>query len=295
MAAVSLARTCCPSTPRANGPEGDRAGLTHLSLELGKWLRAQPGWQVGEIFENVASRDRSHCDYLSAKMQVRPYFFDAGEFSWCRRPRLFWLKGIDVLPGPDLVLEDRLMHGGFYIRTAETRIPNVEAFLNPGAERCEAKYGAVSSDPDRPQPFYTFTRPIPRLQPPYLPAGLDRASSQAISRWKGDAYRVQPYEYDIWNPVKDAHGPRRLKAVEQARMLGFVSNHFAPLARSIPKKDLEDVAGNMCGNAFSAIAIARLVAGFALGPSQPVSLSQLWQAWESLEAEAVADVGGRSW
>ena len=69
--------------------------------------------------------------------------------------------------------------------------------------------------------FATFTRPTARSQPAPSPAGLEQATEQAKKRWKGDAYRLQPYQYEARNLVKDRNGPRRPLPEEQLRMMGF--------------------------------------------------------------------------
>lgn len=77
--------------------------------------------------------------------------------------------------------------------------------------------------------------------------GYEQASEKARARWKGDAYRVQPYQYEDRNLVFAKHGPRRLNPTEQLRMMGFPSNYL-----EAKNKLSNDVKGQLLGNSFSA-------------------------------------------
>ena len=84
-----------------------------------------------------------------------------------------------------------------------------------------------------------------------------------MGRWKGDGYRLAPYQYQDNNLVKAADGPRRLLADEQLRMLGYNSDHF-----ELKQKLTEDQKGQLIGNTFPVIVVARLLCGLALTEEQ---------------------------
>ena len=63
---------------------------------------------------------------------------------------------------------------------------------------------------------------------------------------------------DDWM-VTDRGGPRRLKAIEQARMLGFGSTHFDGLKPTLS----EDEMGQFVAAAFPVLFVARLLVGLA--------------------------------
>ena len=149
---------------------------------------------------------------------MRPLKTWAHEVGWTRRPRQFWLRGLALISGKDLTIEEKNV--GEEDAHAEVHFeacwPGLWKFVEPATTRlC-----------DTDDPFPCFTRPIKREQPPSSPAGLEQASEKALRRWKGDAYRLPPYAYEDACLVKDKGGPRRLKAMEQARMLGYNSGHF---------------------------------------------------------------------
>ena len=156
----------------------------------------------------------------------------------------------------------------------DTERPPLEWFLEKGASKMKG--------PE--DPFATFTRPIPRQSPPDSPAGLDQASERAKKRWQGDSFRLQVYQYEERNLVVDKNGPRRPLPEEQLRMMGFCSNHLTAKNRLS-----NDLKGQMIGNSFSAISVARLLVGLVATPEQcknkDVTLL-LWQVWQQKEQKA---------
>ena len=81
--------------------------------------------------------------------------------------------------------------------------------------------------------------------------------------------------------VTDKNGPRRLTPDEQLKMMGFQSSPLATKARLSV-----DMRGQMVGNSFSAIAVARLLAGLVVTAEQcerkDVTL-QIWQVCKEKE------------
>ena len=61
------------------------------------------GWQVIEFYENVVM-DETDLVVQSEAIGCDPIFVEAAEVLHCRRPRLFWIKGLEVIEGKDLVL-----------------------------------------------------------------------------------------------------------------------------------------------------------------------------------------------
>ena len=117
--------------------------------------------------------------------------------------------------------------------------------------------------------------------------GYEQASEKARARWKGDAYRVQPYQYEDRNLVFAKHGPRRLNPTEQLRMMGFPSNYL-----EAKNKLSNDVKGQLLGNSFSAVAVARLLVGLVVSEEEVKErdvTSMLWQCWHEMEERAQHD------
>ena len=82
----------------------------------------------------------------------------------------------------------------------------------------------------------------------------------------------------------DKHGPRRLLPAEQMRMMGFEPNYLE--AKS---KLSADVKGQLIGNSFSAIAVARLLVGLVASEDDVKDrdvTSLLWQSWHEMEERA---------
>lgn len=113
---------------------------------------------------------------------------------------------------------------------------------------------------------------------------MDQASDKALKRWRGDSFRLQPYQYEGRNLVLDRNGPRRPTPEEQLRMMGFVSTHLNTKARLS-----NDAKGQMIGNSFSAIVVARLLVGLIVTADQcqgkDVTLN-LWHVWKEKEEKA---------
>lgn len=82
-------------------------------------------------------------------------------------------------------------------------------------------------------------------------------------------------------------GPRRLLPSEQLRMTGYPSNYLE--AKS---KLSNDVKGQLIGNSFSALAVARLLAGLVLRDEDARGCdvtSMLWQCWHEMEERVQHD------
>ena len=248
-------------------------------VEAPKKLR-MPGWDLVELYENVVMDD---ADYATQSKRIgsEAVYLEAAHVGRCRRPRLYWLRGLDLVHGVDLKLKNRKALRDHTYQVKEVKIdterPPLEWFLQPGARKME--------DPE--DAFPTFTRPIPRKSPPDQPAGLEQCSEKAKRRWQGDSYRLQPYWYENRNMVVDQNGPRPLLPEERLRMMGFQSNHLSTKTRLSA-----DTKGQLIGNAVSAIAVARLLVGLVLDEAKVQGRDLtlcLWNVWKEKEAQAKAE------
>lgn len=266
--------------PRRQGTEAASSQLLDKMLAVRHWLQVVsrplglPDWEIMELYENVIM-DESDFEVQTKKIGFAPIFLEAAQLGRCRRPRLYWIRNIPLVKGADLrVTSGEPIRGQNYrVQTVhvDTERPPLSWFLNSGARKME----------DENDCFATFTRPHPRQNPPEAPAGFEQASQKALSRWRGDAYRLQPYQYENRNLVLDSHGPRRLLPEEQLRLMGFTSKHL-----ELKSKMTQDQKGQMIGNSFSAIAVARLLAGLVCpssGLEQKDVTLLLWRTWEQME------------
>eukprot|EP00438_Fugacium_kawagutii_P008177 Skav214671 [mRNA] locus=scaffold923:459186:464944:+ [translate_table: standard] len=265
------------------GADGATSQLLDSMLKIRDWLyecsgkQHLPAWTVCEFYENVVMDDRD-LEAQSAKIGWYPMFIEAADLGHCRRPRLYWVKNIDLVKAKDLKVQ---MNGK--IRDLATKLtklevktekPDLRWFLRQGTEKLAAPG----------EPFFTFTRPIVRKEPPPSPAGLERASEKARRRWRGDGFRLPPYAYEDQNLAKDQAGPRRLQPDEQLKMMGFTSTHL-----NLKSRMSNDEKGHFIGNGFHAVVVARLLAGLVLDPMhhQEEDLTkQLWTTWKLTEDKA---------
>ena len=262
------------------GAAGATSQLLDEMMKIRSWIKEAsaahglPSWELLEFYENVVM-DKSDLEVQSEKIGWLPMHVEAADVGRCRRPRLYWVKGIQMINGSDLKVEQQAKIRDLEIAldkgVIKTEIPPLDWFLNKGAKKLSQEN----------EPFYTCTRPIMRKEPPPSPAGLERASPKALQRWRGDSFRLPPYAYENANLVTDKSGPRRLLPDEQLRMMGYTSSHL-----TLKSKLTNDQKGHFIGNSFSAIVVARLLTGLALDDEQgkDVDLTKaIWESWRSLE------------
>lgn len=197
--------------PRRQGAEGASSKLLDDMLAIRGWLGScsekmhLPPWKVVEMFENVVMDDADY-EAQSKKIGYTPYFVEAAEIGRCRRPRLYWISGVGLVPGDDLSVAARRTLRGHNYQVKQIKVdterPPLTWFLNEGTTKM--------AEPE--EPFATFTRPIPRQSPPEDPAGFDQASEKALKRWRGDSYRLQPYQYEPRNLVRTRMDPEGLRS-----------------------------------------------------------------------------------
>ena len=262
------------------GADADSSRLLDSMLKIRAWLeecspalRVRP-WKVCEIFENVLM-DEADLRIQSKAIGYTPVFCEASQVMWCRRPRLWWIRGFDLVEGIDLKVKASQQVQGLDKKVAtihiDTERPPLQWALREDAVKlCE---------PD--QPFYTFARPHPKSVPPAHPTGYEQCDQKTLGRWKGDAYRLAPYQYQERNLVRSPQGVRRLQADEQLRMLGFNSDHL-----SLKQKLNEDQRQQLVGNTWPVLLVARLLLGLIFTENEATDRdlsAELWQIWRSLE------------
>eukprot|EP00435_Cladocopium_sp_Y103_P004459 s2071_g1.t1 len=262
----------------------DMLELVKLLQQVSRPLRL-PEWKIVEMYENVMMDERD-LTTQSRKIGCLPLMCEAGDVLHCRRPRLFWLKNIELLRGSDLEVLEEQQVGELTTKLSvvklTTRKPPLDWFLRKNCSKLV----------DDGRPFFTFARPIAKSEPPRNPAGYDRCDAKTLGRWRGDAYRLAPYQYSESNLVKTAQGPRRLLSDEQLRMLGYNSD-----ALDLKQKLSEDQRGQLIGNTFPVLVVARLLAALGLKPEQVGDrdvTAFLWQVWHDAE-QRVQQLKEASW
>ena len=69
-----------------------------------------PDWEILELYENVVM-DEADLKIQSQKIGMLPVMCETADVLHCRRPRLFWLRGIPLLGGSDLQVLDNQQVG----------------------------------------------------------------------------------------------------------------------------------------------------------------------------------------
>ena len=182
----------------------ERSSLfTHVSRVRELIRRYFPWAQVHCLMESVSSMDATDRRIMSHDFGSDPVHIDAGEISWCHRPRLYWTtwdlcKGIGATC--DLSGEVTVWH-----LVAEQP---VEEVLEPGWTK------AVLS-----KPFPTFTTARPSVQPGRKPAGIAHCSEEELSRWRCDLHRFPPYQYQQVHSVVNKKGHLRVPSVAEREVM----------------------------------------------------------------------------
>ena len=204
-----------PPCQGVSGLNADRRGalkdgrsslFVHVK-RIEKLLRRHFPWcQVHSLMESVASMDKADKDTMSADFGEDPWRCDAGSFTWCSRPRLYWVTW-------ELVEDE----GAFLSEAPESREIHLMAYQDLEAV---CKTGWIKLDPLR--SFPTFTTSRPRDRPGHRPAGVHQCSTEDLLRWSNDKYRFPPYQYMRKNLLVNKKGDLRIPNVDEREcMMGF--------------------------------------------------------------------------
>ena len=268
----------------SSGARSETNGFLSAMMQIRSWLGTAssrlhlPPWEIVEIYEQVvleASDLASQCDLIG----FEPWFCDAAQTHWCRRPRLWWLRNLPLLRGSDLQItpgECSRSHRGqppqqsLHRISLRTQRPPLAWFLEPHSTK-------LLNDEE---PFLTFIAPHPKQGPPSSAAGLAELSGRVLGRWKGDAWRVPPFQYQDANMVRTPSSVRRPLSIEQLRMLGFNTNHL-----DLKPKLAEDHRGQLVSTSWPVVLAARLLVGLTVTESQARNRDLTYELWEVWKAE----------
>lgn len=142
---------------------------------LKQYFRSCP---VYTLMESVASMDQKDRDVMSEAIGMRPLSCNAGAFTWCQRPRLYWV---------DWEIDNEYTQGP----AASGEWSPVQVTLTGSQDITEViRRGWLKVDPG--QPFPTFTTSRPQGKPGRKPAGLQSCTDQDLLRWAADSHRFPP-------------------------------------------------------------------------------------------------------
>ena len=136
---------------------------------------------VYSLMESVASMDVQDRQVMSEGIGGLPLLCDAGELTWCHRPRLYWCdweivegRGYSISPS------DKAEMGELHLAGSQ----EISQVLKPGW---------LKVCPDL--AFPTFTTSRPRDSPGRKPAGIKQCTTEDLNRWVSDRHRFPPYQY----------------------------------------------------------------------------------------------------
>eukprot|EP00435_Cladocopium_sp_Y103_P073316 s88_g43.t1 len=227
------------------GLQGSRSKLFFEMPRIFDALRACFRCPVFRFVENVFSISAENRDQFSSTLGFQPVLLDSVHFSPCRRPRLFWVDWEVKARGDERLVE----HPGYHEWVVQPCGMTGNWWLDDLCTRMST------------EPLPTLTRALPRNQPPKQPAGISRASPEAIGRWQADRHRFRVYQYEAEHLVWRPDGTWRLPSLcERERAMGFpvgyVSNALSP---KLTWDEGFNVGCCMIGNSFNVYAIALLL------------------------------------
>ena len=196
--------------------------------------------------ENVFSMSPESRATFSSVLGVTPYLVDASNFTYCRRPRLFWCSW--AISNAHAKLVDK---GGYVEVTVKCQKLSPSFWLDAGSV-WDPNNGLVP----------TLTRCLPNKKPPRQPAGIQTASARAIHRWHQDDHAFQVYQYEDHAMVRDITGVLRLPSISERELLmGFDRDYTtAAFSEKTSHRERFVTAAQMVGNSFCVPVISYLVA-----------------------------------
>ena len=224
----------------------ERSSLFHHVKRIWSLVKVQFPWcQVHCLMESVASMDAEDRAIMSVDFGGEPWACDAGQLTWCSRPRLYWISW-DIAEQP-----------GAYLQSGKPGAPSevVLTACQDLEQVCEE--GWLKVDPSR--PFPTFTTSRPRARPGHKPAGVNSCSQADLDRWAEDSFRFPPYQYTAKNLLINKQDQMRLPTIsEKEYMLGFPVGYTMACSPKRLRGSLEhkDLRHTLVGNTWSVPVVA---------------------------------------
>eukprot|EP00438_Fugacium_kawagutii_P001490 Skav202536 [mRNA] locus=scaffold2011:198967:205206:- [translate_table: standard] len=222
-----------PPCQGVSGLNSDRRGalgdlrsslFSHVPRIRSLVQHAFPWCVVHSLMESVGSMDTHDRDTMSSAFGCEPILADAGQMSWCRRPRLYWLSW-SLSEGCGATCTRHQDHPDEWFLEADQDLKEV---LSPGRK----------------------------------PAGIRQCSDAEILRWQTDAHRFPPYQYKDQHCVQNRQGELRVPNVSERELLLGFPLHYT--ASCLPKGERKGATWNDCrltllGNSWSVPVVAWLI------------------------------------
>ena len=227
----------------------ERSSLfVHVARIRNLLRHAFPWCPVHSLMESVRSMDQEDRDIMTGSVGDPPLTCDAGTFTLCHRPRLYWLTW-EIPEDVDAQ----------FVRTESGLPPTLVLTGHQDPSQCLRRgWSKVNTA----RPFPTFTTSRPRDRPGRKPAGLGQCTDAEVDRWIQDRRRFPPYQYSVSNCLMNLAGEHRLPDVEEREcILGFPLGYTAPCANKSNRRGeaYNDCRLTLLGNTWSVPVVAYLL------------------------------------
>ena len=138
---------------------------------------------VHSLMESVASMDRQDRDVMTQSIGDEPLLCDAGCFTWCHRPRLYWMSWD--------IAEDE------HSQMAHDEQHHLKRLTLDGRQGLGQLIRSGWTKVDSQAPFPTFTTSRPRDNAGRKPAGIKQCYDHELQRWRDDSHRFLPTNFVI--------------------------------------------------------------------------------------------------
>ena len=154
---------------------------------------------VHVLMESVASMDAEDRRIMSEGYGGEPLLCDAGDFTWCHRPRLYWLSW--ELDDSDSAWVD---HSSEIATLHLVGSQDLTEVIRQGWWKVDLN-----------KAFPTFTTSRPSSKAGRKPAGVHQCSLAELEQWHQDCFRFPPYQYKAINSLTNRAGEFRLPDVSE--------------------------------------------------------------------------------
>lgn len=235
------------NSERKGALRDERSSLFQHVPRIRDLLRKHFPWcPTHVLMESVQSMDTEDRNTMSQGFGGEPVACDAGCFTLCHRPRLYWLTW-------EIVVDDNV----FLFWDKGLQQVRFEGAQHP---KDVLREGWTKVTPD--QPFPTFTTSRPRSTAGRKPAGIQSCTWTELQRWISDRHRYPPYQYRSIHCLQSSRGDLRLPDVtEREAMLGFPVNYTVPCTGKAQRRTEEhlDIRKTLLGNTWSVPVVAMLL------------------------------------
>jgi hypothetical protein len=255
--------------------------FSHVPRVQGLLKRFFPWCPVFTLMESVASMDAADRDAMSTAIGVRPLACNAGSFTWCNRPRLYW---IDWEIDPEVTQATSESGDWSPVQVELAGQQDITQVI---------RQGWIKVDPHHAFPTFTTSRPTP--SPGRKPAGIMQCTAEELERWAKDLHRFPPYQYRKQHCLVNQQNMLRIPDVgEREAMLGFPLNYTMSCASKSQRKapGYNDQRLSLLGNTWSVPVVSWLL-GQLLGKQGVIRTPTVQDILDSLHPQGQQFTQGR--